>query len=88
MTDSGQRGFALAENVAASEPIGGPEQATDSGTQWAYCVFCRELTENPVYVGSREQCSGPGVGYYADDACARTYAATSEAPDWLKECYA
>lgn len=87
MTDSGQRGILPAENVAAPGPTGAG-QTTVSGPQWAHCVFCGHFTCEPVFVGSAEQNSGPGIPHYADATCARTYALTLDAPDWLREQYA
>lgn len=87
MTDSGQRGIIPAENVAASEPTGS-EHATHAPDQWAYCALCRFITSEPVFIGSVEQMSGPGIALYADPECALRYAGTEQAPEWLREQYA
>ena len=71
-----------------SPPIEAQGQATDvdpGRSSWAFCVLCGKTTHEPVLVGFREGGSLAGENYYADPPCARSYANTSSAPEWLRE---
>lgn len=64
------------------------EQATPPVIRWAFCAVCGLSTKEPVMIGSTDCDSGPGRALYADPQCARAYAHTSDAPNWLREQYA
>ena len=49
-----------------------------------FCVLCEEATHRPVMIDAIETGSGPGAILYACPPCARVYALSPRAPEWLR----